>query len=184
MSEDSTKPTKKTPKKVQDCIYEVGTDLYDVRVRLRFGGKQHSLQRRSIKFETNAVRVKKELEKILFKRQQAQENGDVDWERALAEYFEQREGQVAKKTYINQMQTVKKHTEEWKPISLSEFKREFIAQDLKKKLKNSPKSTIKSILKHIRAVFEYHLHKQKSPLEFNPCRGIKPWAFNDLSLST
>jgi len=34
---------------------------------------------------------------------------------------------------------------------------------------------VKTILKHIRAVFEFYVNKATPPIKHNPCRGIKAW---------
>ncbi len=194
MSEEKSgkKPrNKKDPNLVENGIYQVGPNLYDVKVRKRIkknpqgAGVQHTKAKRNVRFLTEARKIRNQFVYELELEEKEHLNGDYTWKEASEKYFEERHKQatqiqtlrkpIAEKTYSNQKTTVEKHTETWNSMRLSEFKQEFIRDDLAEKLVGYPKSTVKSILKHIRAVFEYHYNKQITPLTHNPCKGITPW---------
>jgi integrase len=194
MSEEKTdkKPrNKKDPSLVENGIYQVGPNLYDVKVRKRIkedpkgAGVQHTKAKRNVRFLTEARKIRNQFVHELELKEQEHLNGDYTWKEAKEKYFEERYKQVSQdqtlkekigdKTFSNQKVTVEKHTETWDSMRLSDFKQEFIRNDLAEKLRGYPKSTVKSILKHIRAVFEYHYNKQITPLTHNPCKGIHPW---------
>lgn len=185
MSEENSeqKPrNKKDPKLVENGIYQVGPNLYDVKVRKRIkssdkgAGVQKTKAKRSVRFLTEARKIRNQFVHELELEEKGIRNGDYNWKQAKELYFEFRKNHVEAKTFSNQQYIVNKYTETWDVIRLSEFKREFIENDLRQRLPvKTPISTVKGVLKHIRAVFEYHFHKEKSPLTHNPSKGIKAW---------
>ncbi|OYZ11985.1 MAG: hypothetical protein B7Y39_18935 [Bdellovibrio sp. 28-41-41] len=183
MSEEkASKPrSKKDERLVENGIYQVGPNLYDVKVRKRIkktskgAGVQKTKAKRNVRFLSEARKVRNQFIHELELTEKELLNGDYTWKEAKEVYFDFRKHGVAVKTFYNQVATVNKHTESWDSMRLSEFKQEFIHNDLQGKLVGYPKSSVQSILKHIRAVFDFHFHKQRSPLTHNPCKGIKGW---------
>lgn len=200
MSEENSdkKPrNKKDPNLVENGIYQVGPNLYDVKVRKRVksapgqAGVQRTKAKRSVRFLAEARKFRNQFVAEFELEEKEKLEGDLTWAQAKEKYFEERKKQayeeqnlkkpIAKKTFSNQKVTVEKYTQSWDPMRLSEFKQEFIREDLAKKLVGNPKSTVKSVLKHVRAVFEYHYNKQITPLTHNPCKGIAPWGKDNRS---
>lgn len=171
---------KKDKRLVENSIYQVGPNLYDVRVRKRINGKQETRSQRSVQFLSEARKTRNNFILELELKEQEIQNGDLTWKVATEKYFEFRrklvgDQSLAHKTVSNQESVVGKHTDTWNDMRLSAFKRDFIEVSLREKLIGYKKTSVKDILKHIRAVFEYYFNQEKTPIGHNPCKGIKPW---------
>lgn len=178
------KRKKRDDRRVENGIYQVGPNLYDVRVRKRIQRKQQTRFKRKVRMLTEARRVRNQFINQLEMEEQAIVGGNHEWSKAKEIYFEFRklDPAISEKTFVNQQYVVNAHTKSWDEMRLKEIKRDFIIADFKSKLVGYPKSSVKTILKHVRAVFN-HFKSEVSPppIEHNPLEGVKPWGKSDES---
>ena len=172
---------KKADNRVENGIYQcVGANLFDVRVRKRINGEQHQRVKKSVKFLGEARKTRDGFIAELSHLEDEIKNGNLTWADAKKEYFTAKKIEVDKKlispkTISVAMYNLEAHTKSWDNKRISDFKREFIVNDLTQKLNNQTKSTVVNIIKAIRGLFDFFLHKENSPLKYNPCKGIVPW---------
>jgi integrase len=149
-------------------------------VRKRINGKQETRSQRSVQLLTEARKTRNNFIHELELKEKEIKNGDLTWKAATEKYFEFRRKLVgdqvlAHKTVTNQESVVGEHTATWNDMRLSTFKKDFIEISLREKLIGYKKTSVKDILKHIRPVFEYYFNQGITPIDHNPCKGIKPW---------
>ena len=149
----------------------------DVRVSRRINGKQHFRRKRHVSTLYNARRVRQELIDELGALATKEEGGDLRWEDALSDYIDymekrHREGTLAFTTLETACSTIKKHTEKWTKLWLSEITGHMIESlvtndEIKEKVSIETRA---NILKYIRGVFKRQIHLGR--IKFNPAFGI------------